>query len=68
MNLDHPQYNGGHIVAEYGFNNTRGLDVDAIQMEFGSRIRKEHKLRDKVALAIAKSIISSNYVERADSI
>eukprot|EP00510_Aplanochytrium_minuta_P008624 CAMPEP_0184046514 /NCGR_PEP_ID=MMETSP0956-20121227/1610_1 /TAXON_ID=627963 /ORGANISM="Aplanochytrium sp, Strain PBS07" /LENGTH=175 /DNA_ID=CAMNT_0026338129 /DNA_START=581 /DNA_END=1109 /DNA_ORIENTATION=+ len=65
---DHPQYNGGHIVAEYGFNNTRGLDVDAIQMEFGSRIRKESKLREKVAIAIAKAILSSNYVQPQDSI
>ena len=58
---DHPKYNGGHIVAEYGFNNTVGLEVDAVQLEFGYKLRMKSKYREKAAVALAKAIKESDY-------
>lgn len=62
---DHPRYNGGHIVAEYGFNNTLGAAVDAVQLEFGYKLRMKSKLRDKVSVALAQAISKTDYVIRA---
>ena len=61
---DHPRYNGGHIVAEFGFNNTLGAAVDAVQLEFGYKLRMKSKLREKVSVALAQAISKTDYVRR----
>jgi len=49
---DHPKYNRGHLVAEYGFNNTIGADINALQFEFGFNLRMKSKSRAKKAVLI----------------
>lgn len=45
------RYSGGYIVRTYGSNNADG--IDAIQLEFGANMRREARVVDDVAEAIA---------------
>jgi N-formylglutamate amidohydrolase len=45
------RYSGGYTVRTYGSNNADG--IDAIQLEFGANLRREPRVVDDVAEAIA---------------
>ncbi|QOV88480.1 N-formylglutamate amidohydrolase [Humisphaera borealis] len=57
------RYNGGYIVDAYGSH--QGTAIDAIQMEFGGKLRAKDRL-DKTAADVAKAVaeFSTKYLPR----
>ena len=53
---DHPQYNGGHISAEYGYHSMRGLESNALQLEIGAGLRYNPALLQRTATALADAL------------
>jgi len=53
---DHPRYNGGHIVAEFGYNQVRGVEVNAVQLEFGINLRMRPNGRSDAVQAFADAL------------
>ena len=58
---DHPQYNGGQLVARYGNINTN-VAIDSIQLEFGAKLRLSSKTRKDTVAALASAIAASEYL------
>ena len=42
--------------------NVEELDIDAVQMEFGARLRLDTRTRESTAMAVARAIAGSEYV------
>ena len=57
--INHSFFNPGQVVARYGSTN---LQIDALQWEFGSKLRLSTKTRSKTVAAVARAIAASEYL------